>query len=254
MQCPNCETALQREVYEDVQVMQCPKCHGYLIEQRRLRLIEMSRERTQELLSLESTSQAADDTLQQLRCPKCKVQRMSKQKIRMDDGSHFFIDVCPECDSVWFDGGELAKLQLDFEASAQAVEAFAFEQRARERTPEEERALDEQINRIPLSNTGLPQFFLFVILGLFLLVTTVVTLIGYQNHFGTVTAAACLTVLLSYYALFQMKDDNFHARAAAVAIFLLLLVIYTILVFSGVLSFEETRTSAPSLPLTQFPA
>ena len=239
MQCPNCESPLQREVYEDVPVLQCPKCHGYLIEQRRLQLIKLSRERTQDLLAKESATQGADDTLQQVRCPRCKVQRMSKQKVYMDDGSHFFLDVCDECHSVWFDGGELAKLQLDYEASAQALEAFAFEQRARERTPEEEKAFEEQVHKIPLSSTGLPQFFLFVFLGLFFLVTMVVTLVGFQNHIGTVIAAACLVGLISYYVLFQMQDDYFRPRLATVAVFIALLIVYAFLVFNGYLDFEN---------------
>lgn len=235
MQCPTCETALQPEVYEEVHVMQCPQCHGYLIDHRRVQLIKMSRERTQELLNLESADQAADDTLQQLRCPKCKVRRMMKVKSRTHNGSQFFIDICEDCDSVWFDGGELAKLQLDFEGSAQAIEAFAFERRSRERTPEEKRAFEEQVRQLPLSSSGLSQFFLLVFLGLFFLVTMVVTLVGFQNHVGTVASAACLTALLSYYVLFQMQDDFFRARAAVVAFFVLLLIAYAILVFNGVL-------------------
>ncbi len=64
---------------------------------------------------------------------------MKKEKIPLSrlGGEPFFIDVCQKCRMVWFNGGELAKLQLDYEMSDQAIEELDHQLRLAQRTPEE---------------------------------------------------------------------------------------------------------------------
>ena len=44
MDCPTCSRPLTRTTYENVQVMQCEECFGYLVARRRLTLIKSTRE------------------------------------------------------------------------------------------------------------------------------------------------------------------------------------------------------------------
>ena len=49
----------------------------------------------------------------------------------------FHIDKCRDYEYVWFDAGELARLQLDFEATLQGQEAAYFQEQLRNMTPKE---------------------------------------------------------------------------------------------------------------------
>lgn len=158
MDCPVCESKeLRRDRYEGVSIFRCDNCHGVLAEERRLRQIRVAQQRSTASLEHEAESEASLDTEDKLHCPRCRARRMVKEEVNVESrhDASFTIDICHDCDSVWFDGGELARLQLDFEQSAQAVEAWRLKKLSEQRTPEEEKELEERIAKAPPpSNTS----------------------------------------------------------------------------------------------------
>lgn len=148
MKCPQCDQTLERVTYEDVPVMQCAKCSGYFVAQNRLTLIRNSRDQNPESLQQEVQTQQQRDSTEQIKCPKCRVDRMKKQKVRLDDENSFLLDVCPRCHHTWFDGGELARLQMKYEQSAKAVDEFARQSRLEQMPEEQRKQLDREIESL----------------------------------------------------------------------------------------------------------
>jgi len=150
--CPVCDKKLRREQYEGVPIHRCDDCYGVFAEERRIRQIKNLRKQSPSDLEREAESEARPDAEGRLRCPKCLAIYMTKEDIELDGEDRpdsFTIDICHECDSIWFDGGELARVQLDFEQSAQAVEAWRLVKLAGQRTPDEETELQERIAEAP---------------------------------------------------------------------------------------------------------
>jgi Zn-finger nucleic acid-binding protein len=135
--------------------MQCEACLGYLVPRNRLKLIKVTRQQTPEALQNEAGTEGAADTTEQIRCPKCRVERMRKERVRVSADEFFFLDVCGKCGHVWLDGGELARLQIDFEKSAQAVEAFALQERLESRTDEQRGQFHERLAKLAMPESGL---------------------------------------------------------------------------------------------------
>lgn len=129
MDCPTCNQLLVREKYEKVPVMRCPDCSGYLVDQKRLVLIKSSREATPEQLKSQVENQSTLDSHELVKCPKCLVNRMEKRKLDKQSEDSYTVDICGDCQVVWFDGGELARMQLDYESSQVAIKQLATQQR-----------------------------------------------------------------------------------------------------------------------------
>jgi Zn-finger nucleic acid-binding protein len=71
----------------------------------------------------------------------------------------FCIDKCPDCELVWFDAGELARLQLDYEATPREREATRFQDRHRQMNPEEKRQFEQHLARLPEGDATLASAF-----------------------------------------------------------------------------------------------
>ncbi len=151
MQCPTCATTLERAEYEDVTVFQCAQCLGYLIHKRRMVVIKSSRGESPAALQAEAAAEQRPDSEEQIRCPRCRVPRMHKERIRISPEEEFHLDTCKECDHVWFDGGELARWQINHEQGAQGQEEEQMRRRAQMRTPEQKAEAAERIAQLPRS-------------------------------------------------------------------------------------------------------
>jgi len=104
----------------DIEVDRCPTCRGMWLEKGELEAIQETIENDyrQEL------SKVPDDALTMyadarktrsadtLRCPKCNAELFSKEHGYC---SQIFVDVCPDCEGVWLDDGELSALEIFFE-------------------------------------------------------------------------------------------------------------------------------------------
>ena len=182
MDCPTCSRPLTRTTYENVQVMQCEACFGYLVARRRLTLIKSTRELGPEALHEEARTEQAPDTHDQVRCPKCLAEVMRKERVRVSDEEAFHLDVCRKCDNVWLDGGELARLQIKFEQSAKALDAFAHQERLESLSGNERTELEERIDNLEESpgafGASMADLGLLATVGAFLLGTVLALILG----------------------------------------------------------------------------
>lgn len=144
--CSKCEVKLRREFYENVPIHQCDSCTGHLLTGHRLKNIRQRREKQLEDFR-EELDAAGSDTLERIRCPKC---RLSMEKRCKEFGpSKFHVDRCRKCDLYWLDGGELAKVQLIFEYSDIGVERESLKQRLANMSSAEKKELEDRIAKLP---------------------------------------------------------------------------------------------------------
>ena len=111
--CTVCSGVLEATEYEGTPVMHCNQCHGYLLERRGVDDIKESGDKSTAELAAEQDRDRVGDTLDPIRCPKCGGS-MGKEYLTEPDAFH--VDYCDPCGVLWFDGGELARLQLTYEA------------------------------------------------------------------------------------------------------------------------------------------
>jgi Zn-finger nucleic acid-binding protein len=74
---------------------------------------------------------------------------MSKETIDIGAEGKFQLDTCKECQQVWFDGGELARWQIDHEQDAKGRDEAQMQRRSQMRTPEQQAAAAERIDNLP---------------------------------------------------------------------------------------------------------
>lgn len=145
MKCPVCGSELKRILYEGFAVFRCMSCHGYLMAKRRLDNIKRSDKRPVELLKQEVTEQSGSDTAEEIRCPRCR-RKMKKKFIVAPASLH--VDTCRDCEMLWLDGGELARLQLAHEISDRGRDAAEFRRRHREMTPQRRAQFERDLAKL----------------------------------------------------------------------------------------------------------
>ena len=145
MKCPTCSSELKRILYEGLPVFRCMKCHGYLLGENRVEGVKRARKRTAEQLKRDVAAEAGSDTEETIRCPRCR-RKMRKRFLKEPAALH--LDVCPECEHVWFDGGELARMQLTHEISAQGRDAAEHRRRIEEMTPEAKAEFQRNLSKL----------------------------------------------------------------------------------------------------------
>ena len=134
MNCPACDSNLERTQYEGLPVFRCAGCRGYLVASHRID--DINRRQTKQQLELiqDASVAAGNDSRASLDCPRCR-KTMNKQPLK--PSHEFCVDECQECEIIWFDAGELAIIQLEHDASPGATSAKNMKQRVDEMTPEE---------------------------------------------------------------------------------------------------------------------
>ncbi|MEE3369688.1 MAG: zf-TFIIB domain-containing protein [Planctomycetota bacterium] len=157
MDCPTCKTALVKDQYEGHPVFHCPECSGYLMKRQRMAQIQSNREMSSEELEGHAEKRATADTTDLIRCPRCHGQRMNKEKVQFDlrPDESFQLDICRQCQVIWFDGGELAKLQLDYESSIKAIDQLERQQLAQSLSGERKEQLEQRIAALPMASNSL---------------------------------------------------------------------------------------------------
>jgi len=141
MQCPTCESKLVRSKYLGANIRQCLDCNGMLLDSKRAKSIEKRINKDVELLVKEAEASDVNDAIVELRCPACRAP-MDKEQI---EELNFHVDECGNCDRVWFDGGELALLQLAFEIKPQRKELNRMRERIQNMTDEERAELKNEL-------------------------------------------------------------------------------------------------------------
>ncbi len=131
--CPVCRIPFERKRYEGVPVWRCARCHGYFVHRYAAEGIRRNKRYPSEAVALEAEEYRGPGPLAaKHRCPRCRA------AMRTESFSGFMpirVDVCPDCDHLWFDAGELALFQLGFEYSRKGLQADELQQRIRELDP-----------------------------------------------------------------------------------------------------------------------
>ncbi len=149
--CPACGSGLTHEKYEGFPVLQCGQCGGHLVPLMRLEPIKRLQRATEEELTQEAATFSGDST-ERIRCPRCNVyMRKEALDVPLIDGLHQ--DVCDHCDLIWFDGGELAIVQLAYEQTGafQNVDELRQRMRELESQPERKAAFERALSELPES-------------------------------------------------------------------------------------------------------
>jgi Zn-finger nucleic acid-binding protein len=116
-----------------------------LTEDRAAR-VKGNRTRTVEELKQEVIAESCPDTKKTIHCPRCG-REMAKRFLRKP--AALYIDVCPKCSHVWFDGGELARAQLSYEISERGRDAAEFQRRVAAMTPEARAEFERNLSKLP---------------------------------------------------------------------------------------------------------
>lgn len=130
--CPEDQTALVNTDYEGgVLVDKCPKCYGKWVEAKELQRIQTLKENdySEELKSIPNYVQRAyimarEKKGKQLSCPVCQ----STLELReYGYSSQIIMDVCPSCQGIWLDNGELKALEIFFERARADSDLIRFD-------------------------------------------------------------------------------------------------------------------------------
>jgi Zn-finger nucleic acid-binding protein len=148
-QCPTCEIELAPVSYEGFRIFHCPKCGGHLLSLDRLESIKRAPKRSQEQLKEEARAEFAGDDDAARRCPRCH--RPMEREPADIPGVRVYLDRCPSCRLAWLDSGELAVLQLAYEATREFRSAEDLRRRVREleASPERKAQFEEDLARLP---------------------------------------------------------------------------------------------------------
>lgn len=124
-----------------------------LLDKTRASRIEKRVNKDVQTLVKEVEASEAPDLKGKIRCPACR-NRMKKVLLEEFD---FNVDECSNCDKAWFDGGELAKIQLAFESEEQTVELNRMRERLRSMSDEERAEYEERIANLKDLGTPMEQ-------------------------------------------------------------------------------------------------
>lgn len=107
MICPTCKNDMLVVEHNRIELDYCGKCHGVWFDTGELELLLES-------LGLDSASPFLDSLLKaedaetdekKRRCPLCR-RKMKKRSLE----TKVLVDVCPQGEGIWFDGGEVGEL------------------------------------------------------------------------------------------------------------------------------------------------
>lgn len=115
MNCPRCQTILVNKQYEGVSLDTCSSCQGTWLDEGELKVIIEKREyffKDQEIkktLSERTFTLKESENESRIPCPKC-MKMMKTFNYGGDSG--IILDRCNDNHGLWFDQGELDKVQM----------------------------------------------------------------------------------------------------------------------------------------------
>jgi len=154
MNCPTCEAELSRTTYENQAVFQCAQCGGYLVDRQDMVVIKKYQGQTREELEAELAKHPGRERGETVKCPKCRARRMDKRNMHVGNSERIQLDLCPSCDVVWFDAGELARMQLHYEQSVQAVQSLAQRDADEIDDPARQAEFEKNLAALPKTQSG----------------------------------------------------------------------------------------------------
>jgi uncharacterized protein len=114
LKCERCDDAMQTVFYEGVAIQLCMGCKGIFLSEKKLAMIEASRE-----IEIPEDTPHSRRKYEVLRnCPKCESQM---KKVKHGKIRKTMIDYCTDCTGIWLDKGELASIQFSYEIAQDNV-------------------------------------------------------------------------------------------------------------------------------------
>jgi Zn-finger nucleic acid-binding protein len=109
MICPACKNEMIVVEYDNIELDYCNNCRGVWFDSTELELLLQSMNLDSQNLLLNDILNAPEAISQEKkrRCPICR-RRMKKTTVGGQPG--VLVDVCPQGNGLWFDGGEVAQL------------------------------------------------------------------------------------------------------------------------------------------------
>jgi len=104
MECPRCHSPLIVVEYDDVELDFCTKCEGLWFDSGEMQLVAAKAGRDAEACASMAPARTSEKTL---KCPLCH-KAMNKRFLGI--GEPVVADVCPACDGLWLDKGELEQV------------------------------------------------------------------------------------------------------------------------------------------------
>jgi Zn-finger nucleic acid-binding protein len=106
--CPQCQTAMQKEVDPDITTDVCPSCGGVWLDKNELNALASGMAGDIEYCSIDE--KAHEDKYVVRRCPKCAGRDL--RKINLLRYSDVIFDFCPECEGFFLDKGEARDMNI----------------------------------------------------------------------------------------------------------------------------------------------
>lgn len=113
-QCPRCLSALALELYEGVEIDQCPTCEGAYLDSNELSKILRARGVSVDAFRPSSPNAGIPNAERhiQVACPGCGTEM---KPVNFNYSSGTILDRCPTCHGLWCDGQELERAQAHYE-------------------------------------------------------------------------------------------------------------------------------------------
>ena len=99
---------MQTVFYEGVAIQLCMSCKGIFLSQKKLEIIENSRE----IEIPDDMPVPRNGSEVRRHCPRCDI---VMKKVRHGKVRATLIDFCTDCSGIWLDKGELASIQFSYE-------------------------------------------------------------------------------------------------------------------------------------------
>ena len=109
IKCERCSDPMHTVFYEGVAIQLCMSCKGVFLSKKKLEMIEESQE-----FNMPEDMPIPRRKYEVLRnCPECQT---AMKKVKYGRIRTTVIDYCDNCNGVWLDNGEIASIQINFEA------------------------------------------------------------------------------------------------------------------------------------------
>ena len=219
MKCPICHVNLERTEYEGTIVFQCKTCLGYMVDQPRVALIKTSHGKSQQQLQEEASAPPPRSQDEPVRCPRCHAKMETKKiNVNLRTSDHVVLDQCDLCHATWFDPGELARMQLDYEKSSQAIEQFRQKSLAASRTEQQREEARNAIEHLPV-DWAASSVITDVMLLLSVILLAALTLFFKIFEFHLLAGLSFLVITaIAICAAFRFLDETFTERVVAAGI------------------------------------
>lgn len=107
MICPTCKNDMIVVEHNRIELDYCGKCHGVWFDTGELELLlgSLGLDSASPFLNSLLEDEEAETTEKKQRCPLCR-RKMKKRSLE----TKVLVDVCPQGEGIWFDGGEVGEL------------------------------------------------------------------------------------------------------------------------------------------------